>query len=99
MTKHTITRADIVEQIVHKASVSRQQASAILESLLGEIGFALAKGKQVKISSFGTFNVRQKGERVGRNPRTGKTASISSRNVVSFKASPLLKRGVKKLDK
>ncbi len=94
MTKQTITRADIVEQIVKKISVPRQQASLVLESMLGEIGQVLAKGKQVKISSFGTFNVREKSERVGRNPRTGETARITPRKVVSFKASPLFKKGV-----
>lgn len=99
MTKQTITRADIVEQIVTKISVSRQQASHILESMLGEIGHVLSKGKQVKISSFGTFNIREKNERVGRNPRTGETARITPRKVVSFKASPLFKKGVGKTNK
>jgi integration host factor subunit alpha len=94
MKNQTITRADIVDQIVNNLSVSRQQASGVLESLLDVIGQALVNGKQVKISSFGTFNVRQKGERLGRNPRTGESARISPRKVVSFKASPLFKREI-----
>lgn len=94
MADITVTRADIISDLIDKAAVSKQQASDVLESVLREIGKSLAKGQNVKIASFGTFTIREKSERVGRNPRTGKEAKISARQVISFKASPLFKKSV-----
>lgn len=96
MADSTVTRADIVSDVVTKANVSRQQATDVLESVLREISKTLANGRSVKISSFGTFAVRKKTERLGRNPRTGVAAKISARQVVSFKASPIFKKTVEK---
>jgi integration host factor subunit alpha len=96
MADSTVTRADIVSDVVTKANVSRQQATDVLESVLREISKTLANGRSVKISSFGTFAVRKKTERLGRNPRTGVAAKISARQVISFKASPIFKKTVEK---
>lgn len=94
MADSTVTRADIVSEVVSKINVSRQQATDVLESVLREISKSLAGGHPVKISSFGTFAVRKKTERLGRNPRTGVSAKISARHVISFKASPIFKKTV-----
>jgi integration host factor subunit alpha len=94
MADSTVTRADIVSEVVSKINVSRQQATDVLESVLKEISKTLAGGSSVKISSFGTFAVRKKTERLGRNPRTGASAKISARQVISFKASPIFKKTV-----
>lgn len=96
MADSTVTRADIVSDVVTKTNVSRQQATDVLESVLREISKTLANGRSVKISSFGTFAVRKKTERLGRNPRTGVAAKISARQVISFKASPIFKKTVEK---
>ena len=85
MKTKTITRSDLIKRIAI-TNVTNQDASEVLEKILEEIGKALASGKDVKISSFGTFGIIHKKERVGRNPRTGKDAKISSRRVISFRA-------------
>lgn len=90
----TITRADLITDIVAKFRLNRQESADILESLLSEISSTLVQGETVKISSFGTFHVRDKKERTGRNPRTGEEAPITPRRVVSFKASPIFKKEV-----
>jgi integration host factor subunit alpha len=92
----TITRADIVTELMSFAAISRQQATEILEEVLTTITDSLTAGDTVKISSFGTFSVREKKERLGRNPRTGEDAPISSRRVITFRASPLFKNAVQK---
>ncbi|MBW8308104.1 MAG: integration host factor subunit alpha [Candidatus Paracaedibacteraceae bacterium] len=95
MANNTITRADLVNSIAENLSVPKPVASDVLESVLDVISKTLAKGDSVKISSFGTFNVRKKTERLGRNPRTGIEAKITARSVISFKASPIFKDTVK----
>ena len=90
----TMTRADLITDIIEKTSINRQVASAVLETVLSEISSTLIDGDSVKISSFGTFSIRKKKERVGRNPRTGEEAVITPRQVISFKASPLFKKRV-----
>lgn len=90
----TMTRADLIADIVQKISINRQTASTVLETLLSQISSTLIEGDSVKISSFGTFSIRKKKERVGRNPRTGEEAVITPRQVISFKASPVFKKRV-----
>lgn len=87
----TITRADIITSIVDEIGTSRTQASVLLESVLETVMGALMSGDSVKITHFGTFTVRQKTARIGRNPRTGKEAKITPRRVILFRASPTLK--------
>ena len=94
MTDETVTRADLINKITQNNNFTRQQASEILKKTLEEIEKALVGGEHVKISSFGTFSILQKKERIGRNPRTGKDAKITPRQVISFRASPVFKKSV-----
>ncbi len=94
MSNNTITRADLVANLVDRLDLDKAVAIKMLESVLNIITTTLAKGTSVKISGFGTFNIREKNERVGRNPRTGVEAKITARNVISFKASPIFKNTV-----
>ncbi len=91
MENHTITRADLAEAVYEEVGLSRNESSDLVEAVLDEISTALVKGENVKISSFGSFSVRQKGERVGRNPKTGVEVPIKPRKVLVFKASHVLR--------
>ena len=87
----TLTRAALHEAVYGCCpSLSRAEASKILDATFDEIREALLRGESVKLRSFGTFNVRAKRERVGRNPKTGVEATITPRRVLTFKASPVL---------
>jgi len=90
----TLTRSDIADAITEEFRVTKFNASEIVEDVLDEIASALIEGEVVKIAGFGTFSVRHKKERIGRNPRTLEEAVISSRKSLSFKASPILKKVV-----
>jgi integration host factor subunit alpha len=94
MTAETVTRADLINKLTQGNNFTRQQASDILKKTLEEIEKALASGDHVKVSSFGTFSILQKKERTGRNPRTGKDAKITPRQVISFRASPVFKKSI-----
>ncbi len=88
---NTLTRASLREAVYSCCpTLSRAEARKILDSTFEEIGEALLRGEPVKLRSFGTFNVRSKRERVGRNPKTGVEATITPRRVLTFKASPVL---------
>ena len=87
MSGQTITRADLSEAVYQQVGLSRNESAALVETVLDEISNALAEGESVKISSFGSFAVRQKGQRVGRNPKTGQTVPIPPRRAVRFKMS------------
>lgn len=91
MEQKTVTRADISEAIYKEVGLSRNESSDLLEMLLDEMTTALAKKETVKISSFGTFSVREKSLRMGRNPKTGEEVPILPRSVLSFKPSQILK--------
>ncbi|MCI4662918.1 MAG: integration host factor subunit alpha [Neomegalonema sp.] len=101
MSEGTLTRADLVEALYAlrlqnrskepPEPLSREECAILVESVLREIADALVRGESVKISSFGSFTVRQKNERVGRNPRTGVEARITSRRVPLFRASMVMK--------
>ena len=93
MRTTTIGRADLIKRIAIN-NVTKQEASEVLEKTLEEMAKALASGEDVKITSFGTFGVIHKRERLGRNPRTGKEAKISARRVVSFRACPTFRKSV-----
>jgi integration host factor subunit alpha len=71
-------------------SLSRAEAKKMLDEFFGEVSEALVRGEPVKLKSFGKFNIRSKGERVGRNPKTGAEAKVTPRKVLTFKASPML---------
>lgn len=90
----TLTRAQLADEVQSKSGVTLAEASAIVDSIFDEITKSLELDEIIKISSFGTFHVRKKGQRVGRNPKTKVEVAIKPRRVVSFKASNLLKDGV-----
>lgn len=87
----TITRADLVVAIWRSAPVSGSEAAVLLDEIIEEICAALERGEHVRLSSFATFALADKAERVGRNPKTGVEAVITPRRVISFKASRGLK--------
>jgi integration host factor subunit alpha len=94
MAGATITRADLSEAVYQEVGLSRNESSELVEAVLDEIADALVAGDTVKISSFGSFAVRQKGERVGRNPKTGEEVPILPRRVLVFRASHVLKNRI-----
>ncbi len=83
----TLTRADLADAVHRNIGLSRAECSAMVESILGHMGNALARGESVKITGFGTFSVRDKDERIGRNPKTGVEVPIPARRVISFRPS------------
>lgn len=94
METSTITRADLSELVYRKVGLSRTESAQLVEMVIDEICDAISRGETVKLSSFATFQVRSKNERIGRNPKTGEEVPISPRKVVSFKASNVLKQRV-----
>src|SRR6266704_6952498 len=91
MTGKTATRADLCEAVYQKVGLSRTESADLVELVLDEISACIVRGEAVKLSSFGSFVVRQKGQRVGRNPKTGQEVPISPRRVLIFRASHALK--------
>ncbi len=87
----TVNRADLTEAVYQEVGLSRKESAQMVESVLEEIASTLAQGESVKVSWFGTFSVREKAERIGRNPRTGEEVPISARRVLIFRASRVLK--------
>ena len=94
MESRTVTRADLAEAVYEEVGLSRNESSDLVESVLDEVSKALVEGENVKISSFGSFTIREKGERIGRNPKTGVEVPISPRKVLVFRASHVLKTRV-----
>lgn len=94
MSGDTMTRADLSEAVYQEVGLSRNESADLVESVLEEISDALIRGEMVKISSFGSFAVRQKGERIGRNPKTGEEVPILPRKVLVFRASHVLKNQI-----
>ncbi len=94
MTARTITRAQIGEAVYQEVGLSRNESVELLESVLTQLSDALARGETVKISSFGSFSIRKKGERIGRNPKTGEEVPILPRKVLVFRPSQVLKNRI-----
>ena len=94
MASKTLTRADLCEAVYQKVGLSRTESSTLVESVLDEICESVVDGDSVKLSSFGSFLVRSKNERIGRNPKTGEEVPISPRRVMVFKPSNVLKQAV-----
>ena len=90
----TTTRSTLSEAVFKNVGLSRNESATLVDSVFGEILKSLIQGSDVKISSFGTFVVRQKKERIGRNPKTGQEVPITARSVVTFRASNVLKSKV-----
>ena len=95
MAGRTVTRAHLIEAFIQEVGVPKSDSEKMLESILNRITDALSKEESVKIVSFGSFFIRHKAERMGRNPRTGEAVPISARNVVLFRPSADLKSRIK----
>ena len=91
MNRSTMTKADIIEKVYQKIGFSKKEASELVEMVFDQLKQVLQKGDKVKISGFGNFIVREKNERIGRNPQTGDQIKISARRVLTFRPSQVLK--------
>ena len=91
MTDSRLRSMNLSGAVCREVGLSRNESAQLVESVLDHISDALVKGEQVKISSFGTFSVRSKSARVGRNPKTGEEVPINQRRVLTFRPSPLMK--------
>lgn len=91
MVEKTLTRMDLSESVFREVGLSRNESAQLVEAVLQHVSDALASGEAVKISSFGTFSLRAKTARVGRNPKTGDEVPISPRRVLTFRPSHLMK--------
>jgi len=94
MSNSTVTRADLAEALYREIGLSRTESAALVETVVDEIISALIKGESVKLAGFGTFSLRDKRERVGRNPKTGEEVPITSRRVLTFKPSQMMRERV-----
>ena len=99
MASTTLTRMDLSEAVFREVGLSRNESADLVESVLTHMSDSLVAGDHVKISSFGTFIVRNKKERIGRNPKTGEEVPITARQVVTFRSSNVLKSEVAELSK
>ena len=94
MGDKTLTRMDLSEAVFREVGLSRNESAELVEAVLDHMSDSLVSGEQVKISSFGTFSVRDKAARVGRNPKTGEEVPIQPRRVLTFRPSHLMKERV-----
>lgn len=94
MAGNTVTRAQLSEAVYQEVGLSRNESAQLVEAVLAEICDSLVQGETVKVSSFGSFSVRQKGGRIGRNPKTGEEVPIAPRRVLVFRPSHVLKEQV-----
>ena len=94
MAENTLTRMDLSEAVVREVGLSRNESAHLVETIIQRISDALVDGESVKISSFGTFSVRSKNARMGRNPKTGEEVPITPRRVLTFRPSHVLKARV-----
>ena len=94
MSGKTLTRANLAEAVFQKVGLPRNESAEIVELVLREIVSSLEHGKTVKLSSFGSFGIRDKGQRIGRNPKTGQEVPITPRRVLVFRASNIMKQRI-----
>ncbi|MBP7240475.1 integration host factor subunit alpha [Amaricoccus sp.] len=94
MSDKTLTRMELSEAVFRAVGLSRNESADLVESVLEHISEALVRGETVKISSFGTFSVRSKSARIGRNPKTGDEVPIEPRRVLAFRPSHIMKERV-----
>lgn len=97
MSGKTLTRADLAEAVFQKVGLPRNESAEIVELVLREIVVSLERGDPVKLSSFGSFGIRDKGERIGRNPKTGQEVPITPRRVLVFRASNIMKQRINEM--
>ena len=91
LDRGTLTRADLSEEVHREVGLSRADSASVVEQVLEHVCAALATGENVKISGFGSFILREKGQRIGRNPKTGVEVPIAARRVLTFRASQMLR--------
>ena len=91
MSSGTVTRADLSEAVYREIGLSRSESAILVETVIDHISDSLLKGEAVKLAGFGTFSLRDKKERIGRNPKTGKEVPITSRRVLVFKPSQIMR--------
>lgn len=94
MSTGTVTRADLAESLYREIGLSRSESAQLVETIIDHIIDALIQGESVKLAGFGTFSLRDKNERIGRNPKTGKAVKITPRRVLVFKPSQVLRERV-----
>ena len=94
MSGKTLTRADLAEAVFQKVGLPRNESAELVELVLHEIVASLERGETVKLSSFGSFGIRDKGQRIGRNPKTGQEVPITPRRVLVFRASNIMKQRI-----
>ena len=94
MSTNTVTRADLSEAVYREIGLSRTESADLVESVIDHISDALLRGETVKLAGFGTFSLRDKKERMGRNPKTGEAVPITSRRVLAFKPSQVMRERV-----
>lgn len=94
MAGKTLTRADLADAVVRKVGLPRNESQDLVELILDEISLTLSTGESVKLSSFGSFGIREKGQRIGRNPKTGKEVPITPRRVLVFRPSNVMKERI-----
>lgn len=94
MSGRTVTRAQLSEAVYQEVGLSRNESAELVEAILARMTDALTRTKTIKISSFGTFSVRTKGQRIGRNPKTGEEVTILPRKVLAFRPSQVLKKRI-----
>jgi len=91
MIRSTVTRADLAEAVYREIGLSRTESAALVEAVIDQIIDALIRGEVVKLAGFGTFTLRDKNERIGRNPKTGEEVAITPRRVLTFKPSQMMR--------
>ena len=94
MGRKTLTRADLADALVRKVGLPRNESQELVERVLSEISETLSQGEGVKLSSFGSFGVRAKAQRMGRNPKTGEEVPITPRRVLVFRPSNIMKERI-----
>lgn len=94
MVSRTLTRADLAEAVVQRVGLPRNESADLVELVLKEISQSLERGESVKLSSFGSFGIREKAQRMGRNPKTGEEVPITPRRVLVFRASNIMKERI-----
>ena len=94
MKGKTLNRVAISDAVFRKIGLSRNESAKLVDAVLDNVSGALVCGEKVKLSSFGTFSMRQKSARVGRNPQTGQEVPIPARKVLTFRASDQMKKRV-----
>ena len=90
----TLTKSDMIEHLMNRLNITRQEGRCLVENFFEELSESLIKGKEVKLSGFGNFELKDKNSRPGRNPKTGEAVAVSARRVVTFKTGQKFRQKV-----